>query len=255
MTQTKAASASAASRGEELLPPQQARDRILLGVDTYALPRGPRDTRAWYRDADPMEQVDYALVDFVERHAGRSVLDLGCGLGGYSKVLAERGFDVRAFDVVPEYVERARELGVPAELYDGERLPLADGSVDTVILLEVIEHLEDPARLLAEARRVARADVLVTTPNCTQSFGRVPIEFSHMLDVDHRQFFTEASLTALLDEVFGSCEVEQVAPIDRNLAGLVLPRPLRPLYRAARPPRAGPSRATSSRLRARAPAR
>jgi SAM-dependent methyltransferase len=213
------------------MPPQQARDRILPRVDTYALPRGPRDTRAWYRDADPMEQVDYALVDFVERHAGRTVLDLGCGLGGYSKVLAERGFEVRSFDVVPEYVERARQLGVPAELYDGERLPLPDDSVDTAILLEVIEHLEQPARLLAEARRVARKGVLVTTPNCTQSFGRVPIEFSHMLDVDHRQFFTETSLAALLDEVFGSCEVEQVAPIDRNLAGLVLPRPLRPLYR------------------------
>jgi SAM-dependent methyltransferase len=213
------------------MPPQQARDRILPRVDTYALPRGPRDTRAWYRDADPMEQVDYALVDFVERHAGHTVLDLGCGLGGYSKVLAERGFEVRSFDVVPEYVERARQLGVPAELYDGERLPLPDDSVDTAILLEVIEHLEQPARLLAEARRVARKGVLVTTPNCTQSFGRVPIEFSHMLDVDHRQFFTETSLAALLDEVFGSCEVEQVAPIDRNLAGLVLPRPLRPLYR------------------------
>ena len=200
-------------------------------MDTYALPRGPRDTRAWYRDADPLEQVDYALVDFVQAHAGRSVLDLGCGLGGYSKVLAERGFEVRAFDVMPEYVERARALGVQAELYDGERLPLADDSVDTAILLEVIEHLEDPARLLAEARRVARDGVLVSTPNCTQSFGRVPIEFSHMLDVDHRQFFTEASLRALLDEVFGSSQVEQVAPIDRNLAGLVLPRPLRPLYR------------------------
>jgi SAM-dependent methyltransferase len=200
-------------------------------VDTYALPRGPRDTRAWYRDADPLEQVDYGLVDFVAEHAGPQLLDLGCGLGGYSKVLAERGFEVRAFDVVPEYVERARELGVRAELYDGERLPLADDSVDTAILLEVIEHLEEPARLLAEARRVARRNVLVSTPNCTQSFGRVPIEFSHMLDVDHRQFFTVDSLTELLDGVFGSCQVEQVAPIDRNLAGLVLPRPLRLLYR------------------------
>jgi SAM-dependent methyltransferase len=203
----------------------------VVAVDTYALPRGPRDTRAWYRDADPMEQVDYALVDFVQEHAGRSVVDLGCGLGGYSKVLAERGFDVRGFDVVPEYVERARDLGVRADVYDGERLPLEDGSVDTVFLLEVIEHLEEPARLLAEARRVARGSVLVTTPNCTQDFGRVPVEFSHMLDVDHKQFFTEASLTALLEGVFGSCEVEQASPIDRNLAGLVLPRPLRPLYR------------------------
>ena len=225
----------------------------MVAVDTYALPRGPRDTRAWYRDADPMEQVDYALVDFVSEHAGHSVVDLGCGLGGYSKVLADRGFDVRGFDVVPEYVERARELGVRADVYDGERLPLEDRSVDTVFLLEVIEHLEDPAPLLAEARRVARGSVLVTTPNCTQSFGRVPIEFSHMLDVDHKQFFTETSLTELLDGVFGSCEVEQVAPIDRNLAGLVLPRPLRPLYRwLDRLGQAKPRYFT--RLRGRAPA-
>jgi len=226
----------------------------VVRVDTYALPRGPRDTRAWYRDADPMEQVDYALVDFVQEHAGRTVVDLGCGLGGYSKVLGERGFDVRGFDVVPEYVERARELGVRADVYDGDRLPLDDDSVDTVILLEVIEHLEQPERLLAEAGRVARGGVLVTTPNCTQSFGRVPIEFSHMLDVDHKQFFTDASLGALLDGVFGSSAVEQTAPIDRNLSGLVLPRPLRPVYRAL--DRVGMVKPRYfTRLRGRAPAR
>jgi 2-polyprenyl-3-methyl-5-hydroxy-6-metoxy-1,4-benzoquinol methylase len=193
--------------------------------------RGPRDTRSWYRDADPMEQVDSALVDFVAEHAGRSVLDLGCGLGGYSRALAERGFDVRALDVAPDYVERARSIGVDAEVYDGERIPMEDGSVETVILLEVVEHLDDPGGLLREARRVARGNVMVTTPNCTQDFGDVPVEFSHMLDVDHRQFFTEESLRRLLDDVFGSCVVEQTAPIDRDLAGVVLPQPLRALHR------------------------
>jgi 2-polyprenyl-3-methyl-5-hydroxy-6-metoxy-1,4-benzoquinol methylase len=193
--------------------------------------RGPRDTRSWYRDADPMEQVDSALVDFVAEHAGRSVLDLGCGLGGYSRALAERGFDVRALDVAPDYVERARSIGVDAEVYDGERIPMEDGSVETVILLEVVEHLDDPGGLLREARRVARGNVMVTTPNCTQDFGDVPVEFSHMLDVDHRQFFTEESLRRLLDDVFGSCVVEQTAPIDRHLAGVVLPQPLRALHR------------------------
>jgi SAM-dependent methyltransferase len=195
------------------------------------MPRGPRDTRSWYREADALEQVDESLVAFVAEHAGPTLLDLGCGLGGYAKRLAERGFEVIAYDVAPEYVERARALGVDARQYDGERLPLEDGSVDTVFLLEVIEHLEDPARLLREARRVARRNVLVTTPNCTQSFDPVPVEFSHMLDVDHRQFFTEGSLAELLDGVFGSSVVEQTNPVDRNLAGLVLPRPLRPLYR------------------------
>lgn len=178
-----------------------------------------------------MEQVDGVLVDFVAEHAGRSVLDLGCGLGGYSRALAERGFDVRALDVVPDYVERARSIGVEAELYDGDTIPLRDGSVDTVMLLEVLEHLDDPARLLGEARRVARRGVLVTTPNCTQDFGDVPVEFSHMLDVDHRHFFTEPSLKRLLDDVFGSSVVEQTAPIDRHLAGAVLPQPLRAVHR------------------------
>jgi len=217
-------------------------------------PRGPRDTRSYYLGAEPMEQVDDALVEFVRRHAGRSVLDLGCGLGGYSKVLADRGYEVRAYDVVPGYVQRARALGVDAAVYDGERLPLSDDAVDTVMLLEVIEHLDDPVPLLREARRVARRNVLVTTPNCTQDFGRVPIEFSHMLDVDHRQLFTVASLRELLDGVFGRCVVEQTAPLDRELAGLVLPRPLRPLYRGLE--RTGRMRPRYFfRLRGRAPAR
>ena len=43
--------------------------------------------------------------------AGASVLDLGCGLGGYSRVLADRGREVSRLDVLPEYVERARALG------------------------------------------------------------------------------------------------------------------------------------------------
>lgn len=193
--------------------------------------RGPRDTRTFYRDTEPMEQVDVAVVDFVAEHAGRSVLDLGCGIGGYSRALGDRGFAVTALDVLPDYVDRARSIGVEAAVYDGEHLPLEDGSVDTVILLEVLEHLEDPAALLREARRVARRNVLVTTPNCTQDFGEVPVEFSHMLDVDHRQFFTESSLRALLDDVFGSSVVEQTAPIDRHLAGVLLRQPLRALHR------------------------
>jgi SAM-dependent methyltransferase len=217
------------------------------------MPRGPRDSRSWYLDADPIEQVDFALVDFAAAYAGPDVLDLGCGLGGYGLELGKRGFSVRGLDVSAEYVERARALGVEAETYDGTTLPLADDAVDTVILLEVIEHLDDPAALLAEARRVARRNLLLSTPNATQSFGTTPVEFSHMLDLDHRQAFTVASLTELLDGVFGSCHVEQVAPVDGRLAAQILPGVLRPPYRwLARAGLAKPRFFT--RLVARAPA-
>jgi 2-polyprenyl-3-methyl-5-hydroxy-6-metoxy-1,4-benzoquinol methylase len=206
-----------------------------------SMPRGVRDSSTWYREVDPMSQVDPALVDFVAERAGRRVLDLGCGLGGYSRALGERGHDCYALDVVDDYVERARGLGVRADVYDGERLPLDDRAVDTVVLIEVLEHLADPAALLREAARVARESVLVTTPNCTQSFGPVPIEFGHMLDSDHRQFFTVTSLRELLDATFERSEVVESHPLDEMIADLVLPRPLPGLYRglarvgAARP--------------------
>jgi SAM-dependent methyltransferase len=195
------------------------------------MPRGLRDTRTWYRETDPMSQVDPALVTFVEERAGRRILDLGCGLGGYSRTLADRGFDCIAFDVIEEYVEAARSVGVRAERYDGDHVPLDDGAVDTVILIEVLEHLEDPGALLREAARVARRNVLVTTPNCTQDFGSAPIEFSHMLDVDHRHFFTVESLRELLEATFERCEVIQSHPLDEMIAGLVLPRGLGRLSR------------------------
>jgi SAM-dependent methyltransferase len=194
------------------------------------MPRGVRDTRVWYRDVDPMSQVDPAIVAFVAERGGPAILDVGCGPGGYSRALADRGFDCRALDVVAEYVETARGLGVRAERYDGDRLPVGDAAVDTVILVEVLEHLEDPAALLREAARVARRNVLVTTPNCTQDFAPAPVEFGHMLDADHRQFFTEASLRELLEAAFPRCEVRQSHPVDEMLAGLLLPRPLMSVY-------------------------
>lgn len=205
------------------------------------MPRGLRDTRTWYREVEPMSQVDPALVEFVAERAGARVLDVGCGLGGYSRALALRGFDARGLDVVEEYVNVARELGVEADHYDGGRIPLDDNSVDTVILIEVIEHLEDPGSVLAEAARVTAGNVLVTTPNCTQSFDPAPIEFSHMLDLDHRQLFTVNSLRELMAANFERSEVTQSHPIDELVVNVVMPRPLPRIYRTlARAGRAKP---------------
>jgi ubiquinone/menaquinone biosynthesis C-methylase UbiE len=187
------------------------------------LPEGLRDTNEWYTDVDPLSLVDHSLSDYVHQHGGQQLLDLGCGTGGYSKVLAEQGHSVQAFDINPEYVKIAQELGVDAKQYDGFTIPLPDNAVDTVFMIEVLEHIENPERILPELHRVARRNVIITVPNNTQKFD-APIAWNHMLEVDHKNFFTVDSLKQLLGSKFSSVEVTQVLPIDRAMAHDLLPR-------------------------------
>jgi SAM-dependent methyltransferase len=111
---------------------------------------GLRDTQTWYLDVDPLKIVDQSLVEYVFHLGGHELLDLGCGLGGYAKTLQSRGRNVIALDVNEKYVEIAKRLGVDARLYDGRRIPLDDKSVDTIFMVEVMEHIANPELLIAE---------------------------------------------------------------------------------------------------------
>jgi len=99
-------------------------------------------------------------------HAPAVVADIGGGPGRYTLWLTERGYIVRHRDTVPLHVEQLRsELGpedrVESALGDARQLDLPDGSVDAVLLLEPLYHLEDRAerlRALTEAGRVVRGD-------------------------------------------------------------------------------------------------
>jgi ubiquinone/menaquinone biosynthesis C-methylase UbiE len=187
------------------------------------IPEGLRDTTNFYAHVNPMAVVDHSLADYVHEHGGQELLDLGCGLGGYSKVLMGHGHKVTALDVNEKYVEIAKELGVDAMHFDGETIPLSDNSVDTIFMIEVMEHITNPERILREVHRVARQNVIITVPNCTQSF-KAPITFTHHLDIDHKNFFTKDSLRELLQTAFRTVDVIQEMPIDRSIADELLPR-------------------------------
>ncbi|MET0424020.1 MAG: class I SAM-dependent methyltransferase [Actinoplanes sp.] len=87
------------------------------------------------------------------------IADVGGGPGVHAAHLAARGHDVVLLDPVPRHVAAARALGVPAAEADARRLPLADASMDAVLLMGPLYHLTDPAdrrRALTEAQRVLR---------------------------------------------------------------------------------------------------
>ncbi len=106
------------------------------------------------------------------------VLDIGCGHGALSLTLAESaGLDVVAMDVLESRVrsvearKATRDPQVAARVRivraDAESLPFRDESFDAVAATEVLEHLDEPGRMLAEARRVLRpaGRFFMTTPN------------------------------------------------------------------------------------------
>ncbi len=92
----------------------------------------------------------------VTRHFGTGdrVLDVGCGTGW----LADHLGDYTGVDRDPGAVEAGMRLGRNIVHVDLDRspLPFADASFDGAILKDVLEHVLDPGRLVAEARRVLR---------------------------------------------------------------------------------------------------
>lgn len=111
----------------------------------------------------------YAFAARLSR--GKLVLDAGCGVGYGSARLAAQARRVIGLEAAGEAVEMARSRYAVSNLDflrgDCRAIPFAGGSFDLVVAFEVIEHLEEWDRLLAESRRVL-ADwgvLVVSTPN------------------------------------------------------------------------------------------
>ncbi len=110
----------------------------------------------------------------VAARTGPRALNVGAGQGSFSRLLAARGFAVTSTEASPAAVNVLRRRA-PGEVVqaDAAALPFADGTFGTVVLGEVLEHLEDDVSALREARRVLRAEGVIAA-----SVPRNPAWFS-----------------------------------------------------------------------------
>ncbi|QSG03618.1 class I SAM-dependent methyltransferase [Natranaeroarchaeum sulfidigenes] len=118
-----------------------------------------RDTRAgmWDDSRQALAALDLQDCD--------SILDVGCGTGELSRVLAEEsGVEVLGVDADTALLDAAREHASPVA-GDATRLPFPDNAVDLVVCQALLINLSDPAAAIEEFARVASKRVAAVEPD------------------------------------------------------------------------------------------
>lgn len=175
------------------------------------------------------------VLRLVESHSpGRRVADLASAQGNFGLMLAERGYDVTAVDIHPEFLRYARKKHthgdfktVQANLMEFRDLQ----GFDCVLAGEVIEHVAFPAKLLESLRENLKPGgiCVLTTPNGSDfsstlpTFGEItrieeliPRQFhwgDHLFlytERELRELFTQAGLEVIYLEKYNSAYVSQI---------------------------------------------
>jgi SAM-dependent methyltransferase len=156
-------------------------------------------------ETEHLERYRYACP-FVK---GQDVVDIACGSGYGSKMLADAGArSVRGFDVSAGAVEFAgqtyRQPNLTFGVGDATDLrQVESGSVDCVVSFETIEHLQDDGRYLDEMRRILKPGgrFLVSTPDRRLASTMYPIRRRPNNEFHVREY-TRGELLALLKSRF-----------------------------------------------------
>lgn len=140
------------------------------------------------------------------------VLEVACGSGQGLGYLVRVAKSLRAGDITPSLVVRAKSHygeRIQIEEMDALQLPFQDGSLDVVILFEAIYYLSSPEQFVDECRRVLREGgyVLLATAN-KDLFDFNPSPYSH-------RYYGVVELGELFEGHYFTCKFFGDTPIDK----------------------------------------
>ncbi len=101
-----------------------------------------------------------AILGEIGNPKGKKILDAGCAIGRFSKIFLKRGADLQAFDLSPELAKMAKKNNPRHKNRFRQasvtKIPFSDGAFDFVFSVEVLEHVPDTKKAVAELCRVAK---------------------------------------------------------------------------------------------------
>jgi SAM-dependent methyltransferase len=151
--------------------------------------------------------------------APASTLEVGCGDGALLAELGGRGFggSLHGVEITHAAVKIASKRAEidSVELYDGQRLKDADGAYELGIVSHVLEHVTDPAGLLAEVGRACRV-VVMEVPLEDNLSARRASKRKHAQEVGHLQRLNRGSARAIVGQagLRVECELEDALPLE-----------------------------------------
>jgi len=166
-----------------------------------------------YGSGPPVEEPSAEAVRLVlEYLPGQSrVLDVGCGAGAYGPPLINSGHHWLGLEVNSECcaILDQRRLPYRCSKPHAKNLAAENEEFDCAICIEVLEHISEPDSFLAEIARVIRTRALFSVPNIEiiPYLASLQVIPWHLLEADHKNFFTRASLRAVLLRQFKTVEV------------------------------------------------
>lgn len=178
----------------------------------------------WFR------RHEIAYRHIADRCAGHDVLEAGSGEGYGAAMIADAGASsVVCVDYDAAAVEHTRRRYPQLVVHQGNLvdLPLASASVDIVVNFQVIEHLWDQPRFVAECHRVLRPGgvLLMSTPNrITFSPGRdTPLNPFHTRELDAAEL-TELLLDGgfVIDAMWGVVHGPRLRALDTRWGGSLI---------------------------------
>lgn len=121
----------------------------------------------WYTASDHpialLRAENAVRVPWIIREIGKNktVLDIGCGAGILTNALSKEGHTVFGIDLSASSLKVAQKYDttqkVSYQIASAYELPYPDQTFDIVCAMDVLEHVEEPSRLIAEASRVLKS--------------------------------------------------------------------------------------------------
>jgi len=157
-------------------------------------------------DIDVISRIGNIAFDVFPVRVGARVVDVGCGDGRLAAQMVRAGLHVTGIE--PEaylrerFLEQVTAVDPQSIAVDGlaDRLPFADGRVRHVVMTEVLEHVADPSKALAELRRVLTPDgmLCLSVPTSYTELVYWRLHPRYAKNATHERIFTKPELRRLI---------------------------------------------------------